>query len=214
MRAPAAVTWCGSRCLIGFSPASRSYSTMLRLPAQISDGDEFPISVHWSEAVSVSASLYDAEGSIADGFDWERIEGVPEGRLVCADPRVAVERAWRDQIAVGVDAAAQRPPVAAWAVQALRTMVDSANLGFRLRRTAGSVIGEPLQVVIGVREMRRLAIIPAGSLETNVEFPLAAQAAGFRWNLSIGCTETVEWSASIYRGYDLVFLPAFSIAAA
>jgi hypothetical protein len=214
IRPPAVLTWCGSRCLIGFSPASSSYSTMLRLPAQVSEGDEFPISVQWGEALSVSASLYDAEGVSADGFEWETIEGAPQSKCVCADPAVAVERAWRDSIAIGVAAAAQRPPIISWAVEALRTMIGGANLGFRIRRTEGSVMAEPLQVSIGVRGMRRLAIIPAGALETSVEFPLAAESAGFRWNLSIGCPEAVEWSASIYRGYDAVFLPAFSAAPA
>jgi hypothetical protein len=60
--------------------------------------------------------------------------------------------------------------------------------------------------------MRRLGIIPANLAETAIEFSLSPEEPGYRWPLLFHSQSDIEWSASIYRGFDSNFLPAFTLA--
>jgi hypothetical protein len=184
---------------------------MLRLPGQVSENDQFPVTVRSDEELSVSATFHASDEANTEAFELRCYEGTAFPSFVCANPAAVEDRLWRDPIAAGACGAPERQMKALWAVETQRRLPGSANFGLRFQRAGSELSQEPLQIRVGVGGMRRLAIIPANISETAVEFPLDAEEPGHRWPLVFHSAGAIEWSASVSRGFESSFLPAFSL---
>ena len=206
------MTWCGSQSWLGFGETASRFSTALRLPRNLSVGDCFPLTITWVEPISISARIQAADEEQALAFDLEMTLDEPAPEFVCADPSVMEPRIFRDPIASGACGMPSRSTTPICAVEPLRVLADSANLGVQLQRVGGKAGDYPVQIITIVGDMRRLAIIPEKAPSASVEFPLDASNLDAKWPLVLRSDGPVEWSASIYRGFDIDFRPAFTIA--
>ncbi len=140
----------------------------------------------------------------------EVIDGEAVVETVCADPATDGDRKFEDSLMLGQAPvpSRRREPVAS--IASLRALPEGALLYLFFHRPENATEGD-LMIRASVGSMRRLCIIAAGSASNGVSFWLQPDSAKEVWPLVFYSDQPFSWSGAAQRGYDTVFLPAFSL---
>jgi hypothetical protein len=207
---PATFDWCGSRRQLAFGPSLSSFVTNLRLPQNLSEGDIYVLSVNAAARLYISVDLHgDAEA--VESIAIEELDDVPNTPTVCADPTTPGDRKFEDRLATDNLVKPARAPAPWGRIELLRPCAQGAVLILVFRRPAGSETASTLLIWASLGEIRKVGVIEPGKLEANVYFRLQPAEAGESWPLTLTSHHPFIWSASADRGFDTVFLPAYSL---
>jgi hypothetical protein len=202
--------WCGSKRQLTFGPTMSGFVTNLRLPQNLSEGDVYVLSVSAPAMLIISVSLNGDEEAV-ESVAIEELDDGPSTQTVCADPTSAGDRTFEDMLASGslVNPALRAAPLGR--IESLRPFPDGGVLILTFRRAPGSATASPFLIHASVGELRGLGFMAAGQLEVSVYFRLQPAAAGETWPLTLGSAHAFIWSGAVYRNFDTIFLPAFSL---
>jgi hypothetical protein len=202
--------WCGSRRQISLLPNLSSYVTNLKLPVSLSAEDAFVLSVTSKARIMLSIDLW-GNGQTTTDIAMEELEGETSVPTVCANPATVRDRKFEDSLVMGEAAvpARRRNPVGR--IESLRALPEGAVLHLFFHRPADAQPASDLLIRASVGAMRRLCIVAAGKTGNSVTFLLQPEAAGESWPLIFHSEQPFTWSGGAQRGFDSVFLPAFSL---
>lgn len=201
--------WCGSRRQIHLLPQLSSYMTNLRLPLNLSDEDVFVLNISSGAPLILSVDVW-CEGEKSDDIVLEEINGETSVETVCANPETDRDRKFEDSLVLGQAPVPSRRSTPVGSIASLRALPEGAQLYLSFHRPAGASVGD-LLITASVGSMRRLCIIAAGKATNGVTFWLQPDAAQESWPLVLYSDQPFAWSGAAQRGYDAVFLPAFSL---
>jgi hypothetical protein len=201
--------WCGSRQQIHLLPQLSSYMTNLRLPVSLSGNDVFVLSVTSPAPLILSIDMWSG-GEPTEDITLETIDGETSVETVCANPATDGDRKFEDILILGqapVPAKREKP---VGRIASLRALPEGALLYLFFHRPADTP-PEDLLITAAVGPMRRLCVIAANKETNGVTFWLQPEAAEESWPLILYCNRAFAWAGTAQRGYDAVFLPAFSL---
>jgi hypothetical protein len=209
MGAMGVFNWCGSRRQIHLLPQLSSYMTNLRLPLNLSEEDVFVLNVTSSAPLILSIEIW-AEGEKTEDIALEEINGDTSIETVCANPATDRDRKFEDSLVLGQSPVPSRRATPVASIASLRALPEGAQLYLSFHRPTDAPTRD-LLITASVGPMRRLCIIAAGRATNGVTFWLQPDAAQESWPLVLYGDQPFAWSGAAQRGYDAVFLPAFSL---
>jgi len=207
--AVALVNWCGSRRQIHLLGQLSSYMTNLSLPMNLSGDDVFVLSVESPAPIIFSIDIW-YEGKTTEDIAMEQIDGETSIETVCANPATDGDRKFEDSLMLGRAPVAPRRSTPVGSIESLRALPEGAMLYLSFHRPENAPARD-LMVTAVVGPMRRLCIIAAGRETNGITFWLQPEAAAENWPLILYGDQPFAWSGAAQRGYDAVFLPAFSL---
>jgi hypothetical protein len=202
--------WCGSKRQLAFGPSMSGFVTNLRLPQNLSEGDVYVLSVSAPAMLIISVSLNGDEEAV-ESVAIEELDDGPSTQTVCADPTTAGDRTFEDTLATGSLITPALRAVPLGRIESLRAFPDGGVLILTFVRAAGSGTGFGFLIHASVGELQGLGFMAPGQLEVSVYFRLQPAEAGETWALTLGSDRAFTWSGAVHRGFDTVFLPAFSL---
>lgn len=206
----ATLEWCGSKRQLIFDSSLSGFVTNLRLPRNLSQGDVYVLSVSAPAILYISVDLHgDAEAVESIGI--EAVDGESQTQTVCADPLTQGDRKFEDALVAGDVVKPAKPSAPLGRIESLRPLPEGAVLILVFRRPDAAETVRDALITVSVGEMRRLCIIAAGRSEVSASFWLQPREAGEIWPLTLTCDRPFTWSGAAQRGFDQVFLPAFSL---
>lgn len=202
--------WCGSKRRLAFGLSMSGFVTNLRLPRNLSEGDVYVLSVSAPAMLIISVSLNGDEEAV-ESVAIEELDDGPSTPTVCADPTTDGERTFEDPLATAslVTPALRAAPLGR--IESLRPFPDGGVLILTFQRTPGSGFASGFLIHASVGELRGLGFMAPGQLEVSVYFRLQPAEAGETWALTLGSDRAFTWSGTVYRNFDTIFLPAFSL---
>jgi hypothetical protein len=150
------------------------------------------------------------EGQPTGDLAMEEIDGETQVKTVCANPATDRDRKFEEPLVLGHAPVAARRQTPVGRIESLRDLPDGALLHMSFHRLPDDQSATDLLVTAQIGPMRRLCIIAAGRSANEVTFWLQPEAAGESWPLNLYSDKAFAWSGAAQRGYDSVFLPAFS----
>ena len=204
--------WCGSKRQLAFGPSMSGFATNLRLPQNLSEGDVYVLSVSAPAMLIISVSLNGDEEAI-ESVAIEEVDDGPLTQTVCADPTTAGDRTFEDTLATASLHTPALRPVPVGRIESLRPFPEGGVLILTFQRPRGSAPASGFLIHASVGELRGLAFMAPGQLEASVYFRLQPAEAGETWALTLGSDRAFTWSGAVYRNFDRIFLPAFSLVA-
>jgi hypothetical protein len=201
--------WCGSQRQIHLLAQLSSYMTNLRLPVNLSAEDTFVLSVTSTAPLILAVDLW-KEGQVTDDIALEEISGETAVKTVCANPATDRDRKFEDSLVLGQAPVASRRRTPVGCIEALRPLPEGATLYLVFHRGEKALPGDILITAV-VGSLRQLCLIAAGKDKNGVHFWLQPKAEAESWPLILYGEQPFTWSAAAQRGYDEVFLPAFSL---
>jgi hypothetical protein len=208
--AKATFDWCGSRRQLAFGPSMSGYVTNLRLPQNLSEGDIYVLSVSAAAMLTISVSLNGDEKAV-ESVAIEELDDGPSVQTVCADPATAGDRPFEDTLAAGslVTPTLRATPLGR--IESLRRFPQGGVLILTFRRPPGSATASGFLIHAAVGQLQGLGFMASGQLEVSVYFRLQPAEAGETWALTLQSDRAFVWSGAVYRNFDTIFLPAFSL---
>jgi hypothetical protein len=207
--AAASFSWCGSRRQISLLPQLSSYVTNLRLPVNIAADDVFVLTLTAPFTVILTINVW-KEGEPTEDLVVEDVDGETSVQTVCANPATDRDRKFDEPLVLGQAPVAARRQTPVGRIDSLRDLPEGALLYLNFHRLPNDTSAEDLLVTASLGPMRRLCVIAAGRPTNGITFWLQPDAAGESWPLSLSSPRPFAWSGALQRGYDAVFLPAFS----
>jgi hypothetical protein len=204
-----AFDWCGSRRQLAFGPSLSGFATNLRLPQNLSEGDVYVLSISAAATLLISVDLYGDEEAV-ENIEIEELNDVPNTKTVCADPSVPGDRKFEDHLAANDLVKPVRPFAPLGRIESLRPLAEGAALTLEFRRPLGAETISNIVIWALVGEVRKVCAIPPGQLEAKLYFRLLSPEGGEIWPLTLAADHQFLWSGAADRGFDRVFLPAFS----
>lgn len=201
--------WCGSRRQVHLRPQLSSYMTNLTLPRNLDAGDVFVLTVAAPFTLILSLTFW-KNGEATEDISVEEVDGETDVQTACADPRTDGDRKFEEPLMLGQAQVAARRNTPVGRIEALRELPEGAVLYLNFQRLPDDKSGDIL-CTASIGQMRRLCVIAAGRPGNTVTFWLQPEAAGESWPIKFYSTQPVAWSGAAQRGYDSVFLPAFSL---
>jgi hypothetical protein len=205
----AILNWCGSRKQIHFLPQLSSYMTNLRLPVNLSPEDVFVLNISSPGPLTLTLNIF-SKGENTDDIAMEVIDGEALIETVCANPATDGDRKFEDALVLGQAQVTSRRTTPVGTISSLRAVPDGAMLYLNFHRPADQTATD-LLITASVGGMRRLCIIAAGKTTNGLAFWLKTDVAREEWPLVLYGERAFSWSGAAQRGYDGVFLPAFSL---
>ena len=187
--------WCGSKRQLAFGPALSGYITSLRLPQNLTEGDVYVLSVSAAAMLVISVNL-NGDQEAVESVAIEELDDGPRMPTVCADPTTAGDRSFEDPLSTG---------------SLVTPVLRAVPLILTFRRPPGSGAAQGFLVHATVGELRGLGFMAPGQSEVSVYFRLQPEKAGETWALTLGSDRAFTWSGTVYRNFDTIFLPAFSL---
>jgi hypothetical protein len=200
--------WCGSRRQIHLRPHVSSYMTNLTLPRNLVADDVFVLTVAAPLTLILSLSFWKS-GAATEDITVEEVDGETEVRTACANPATDRDRKFEEPLMLGDAKVAARRQTPVGRIESLRQLPDGAVLYLHFHRLPEDTSGD-IMLTASIGPMRRLCVIAAGQPGNSVTFWLQPEAEGESWPLNFYSTQPFTWSGAAQRGYDSVFLPAFS----
>jgi hypothetical protein len=207
--AAASFSWCGSRRQITLLPQLSSYVTNLRLPINIAAEDVFVLTVTARFTVILTIDVW-KEGESTEDLVMEEIDGETSIQTVCANPATDRERKFDEPLVLGQAPVAARRQTPVGRIESLRDLPEGALLYLNFHRLPNDTSADDLLVTASLGAMHGLCVIAAGKSTNGITFRLQPETAGESWPLSLYSGQPFAWSGAAQRGYDPVFLPAFS----
>jgi hypothetical protein len=202
--------WCGSKRQLAFGPSMSGYATNLRLPQNLSEGDVYVLSVSAPAMLIISVSLNGDEEAV-ESVVIEELDDGPNTQTICADPTTDGERTFEDTLATGSLVTPALRAARLGRIESLRPFPDGGVLILTFQRPPGPVTASRFLIHASVGELRGLGFMAPGQSEVSVYFRLQPAAAGETWVLTLGSDHAFTWSGAVYRNFDRIFLPAFSL---
>jgi hypothetical protein len=202
--------WCGSKRQLAFGPALSGYITSLRLPQNLTEGDVYVLSVSAAAMLVISVNL-NGDQEAVESVAIEELDDGPRMPTVCADPTTAGDRSFEDPLSTGSLVTPVLRAVPLGRIESLRPFPDGGVLILTFRRPPGSGAAQGFLVHATVGELRGLGFMAPGQSEVSVYFRLQPEKAGETWALTLGSDRAFTWSGTVYRNFDTIFLPAFSL---
>jgi hypothetical protein len=209
--APVIFEWCGSKRRLVFGPAMQGFVTNLRLPQNLTEGDVYVLSVSANATLLISVGVNGEEAAV-ESIALEEVDDGPPVPTVCADPTTLGDRSFEDQLATGNLVAPTPRPIVLGKIESLRPFEEGGILIFTFERPRKAVQDSNFMIHVTVGEFRKPCIMAPWQAATSVSFRLHPAAAGETWPLTLTANHAFHWSATIYRNFDTVFLPVFSLA--
>ena len=200
--------WCGSRRQIHLQPNLSSYMTNLTLPRNLDANDVFVLTVAAPLTLILSLTFWEG-GAVTEDIAVEEVDGETEVRTACVDPATDRDRKFEEPLVLGKFKIAARRQTPVGRIESLRELPEGAVVYLHFHRLPDDKSGD-IMVTASIGPMRRLCVIAAGQPGNSVTFWLEPEAAGESWPLNFYSTQPFTWSGAAQRGYDSVFLPAFS----
>jgi hypothetical protein len=207
--AAASFSWCGSRRQINLLPQLSSYVTNLRLPVNIDVEDVYVLTVTARFTVILSIDVW-KEGESTDDFVMEEVDGETSVQTICANPATDRDRKFDEPLMLGQSSVAARRQTPVGRIESLRDLPEGALLHLDFHRLPADSCQDDLLVTASLGPMHCLCVIARGRPTNGITFLLQPEAAGESWPLSLYSAKPFAWSGAAQRGYDAVFLPAFS----
>jgi hypothetical protein len=202
--------WCGSRRQLAFGPSMSGFVTNLRLPRNLSEGDVYVLSVSAPAMLIISVSL-NGDNEAVESVAIEELDDGPSTQTICADPTTAGDRTFEDTLASRspITPALRATPLGR--IESLRPFPNGGVLILTFERPPGSGTATGFLIHASVGELRGMGFMAPGQLEMSVYFRLQPAEAGETWALTLGSDHAFIWSGAVYRNFDTIFLPAFSL---
>jgi hypothetical protein len=207
--AAASFSWCGSRRQITLLPQLSSYVTNLRLPVNMSADDVFVLTVTARFTVILSVDVW-KEGEPTEDLVMEEIDGETSVQTICANPATDRERKFDEPLVLGQAPVVARRQTPVGHIESLRGLPEGALLQLFFHRLPNDTCADDLLVTASLGPMHGLCVIAAGRATNGIMFRLQPETAGESWPLSLYSARPFAWTGAAQRGYDAVFLPAFS----
>ena len=201
-------TWCGSRRQIHLRPSLSNYMTNLTLPRNLEADDVFVLTVAAPITLILSLTFWKG-ASTTEEIAVEEVDGETEIQTACANPATDRDRKFEEPLVLGNVKVAARRRTPVGRIESLRELPDGAVLHLHFHRLPEDNSGD-IMLTTSIGAMRRLCVIAAGQPGNSISFWLQPEAAGESWPLNFYSTQPFTWSGAAQRGYDSVFLPAFS----
>jgi hypothetical protein len=201
-------TWCGSRRQIQLRSSLSNYMTNLTLPRNIGADDVFVLTVAAPVTLILSLTFWKNCAATED-IAVEEVDGETEIETSCANPTTDRDRKFEEPLVLGNVKVAARRRTPVGRIESLRELPDGAVLHLHFHRLPDDTSGD-IMLTASIGAMRRLCVIAAGQPGNSVSFWLQPEAAGESWPMNFYSTQPFTWSGAAQRGYDSVFLPAFS----
>ncbi len=205
----ASFNWCGSRRQIHLLPPMSSYMTNLSLPKNLAAGDAYVLKVSAPVALILTIDLW-KNGERTEELEMEQIDGDSDVQTVCANPETDRDRKFEEPLMVGQAKVAARRQTPVGRIESLRELPEGAVLYLSFQRLPDDTSAGDLMLTARIGSMRRLCVIAAGQPKNGLTFWLQPEMAGEKWDLNFWGNQPFTWSGATQRGYDSVFLPAFS----
>jgi hypothetical protein len=207
--AAASFSWCGSRRQVHLLPQLSGYVTNLRLPLNMGAEDVFVLTVTAPFTLILTVDIW-KEGQPTEDLAMEEINGETSVQTVCANPTTDRDRKFDEPLMLGQSPVAARRQTPVGRIDSLRDLPEGALLYLNFHRLPNDPSAEDLLVTAILGPMRRLCVIAAGKATNGITFWLQPDNAGESWPLRLSSAKPFAWSGAAQRGYDAVFLPAFS----
>lgn len=205
----ASLKWCGSQRQIHLLPHLSSYMANLSLPLNLSAEDVFVLTVTAPFTLILALDLW-KEGAATEDLAVEEIDGETSLETVCANPATDRDRKFEEPLVLGGAKVQGRRRTQVGCIESLRELPAGAVLYLSFQRLPDDSLANDFMVTASIGPMRRLCVIGAGRPTNSLTFWLQPEAAGESWPLQFYSTQPFTWSGAAQRGYDEVFLPAFS----
>jgi len=202
--------WCGSKRALAFGPSGSGFITNLRLPQNLSEGDVYVLSVSAPAVLIISVGLYGDEEAI-ESVAIEELDDGPAVQTVCADPTTPGDRSFEDQLAMGNLITPAQRPAPLGRIESLRPFIEGGILALTFGRPAKAAADSNFMIHVTVGEFQRPCIMAPWQSQTSISLRLHPAAAGETWPLTLTAKVAFTWSATVYRNFDTIFLPAFSL---
>jgi hypothetical protein len=202
-------SWCGSRRQIHLMPHLSSYVTNLRLARKLSADDVFVLTISAPLTLILSIDIWKA-GEPTEDIIMEEVDGEAPVQTVCANPETDRDRKFDEQLVLGEAKVAAHRQTPVGSINSLRELPEGAMLYVSFQRLPDDAKNEDLLVKVAIGEMRRLCIIAAGRNTNGATFWLQPETAGKSWPLTFWANRPFSWTGMAQRGFDSVFLPAFT----
>lgn len=205
----ASFNWCGSRRRIHLQPPMGSYMTNLSLPKTLSAGDVYVLKIAAPAPLILTIDLW-KDGEKTEDIVMEQMDGDTDVQTVCANPETDRDRKFEEPLMIGQAKVAARRRTPVGRIESLRELPEGAVLYLSFHRLPEDQSAGDLMLTAVIGNMRRLCVIAAGKPTNGLIFWLQPEAAGEKWELNLFGNQPFSWSGGTQRGYDAVFLPAFS----
>lgn len=205
----ATFNWCGSRRQIYLQPPMSAYMTNLSLPKQLSAGDVFVLKISSKIPLILTIDLW-KNGERTEEIEMEQVDGDTDVQTSCAKPETDRDRKFEEPLVVGNAMVPARRQTPVGRIESLRELPEGAVLYLSFQRLPDDKSTSDLMLTAVIGSMRRLCIIAAGKPKNGLVFWLQPGMAGEKWEMNLYGNQPFTWSGATQRGYDSVFLPAFS----
>jgi hypothetical protein len=175
----------------------------------LSEDDVFVLNISSPAPLILSVEIW-CEGQKTEDIAVEEIDGETSVETVCANPATDRDRKFEDSLVLGQSPVSSRRQTPVGSIESLRAVPEGALLYLSFHRPTDAPVGD-LMITASVGSMRRLCVIAAGRATNGVTFWLQPDAAEESWPLVLYSNQPFAWSGAAQRGYDAVFLPAFSL---
>jgi hypothetical protein len=202
--------WCGSKRQLAFGPSMSSFVTNLRLPQNLTEGDVYVLSVSAPAVLIISVALNGEEEAV-ESVAIEEVDDGPTVPIVCADPSTPGDRGFEDALATGRVVKPARRPAPLGKIESLRPFPDGAVLMLTFQRPPGAATAPGFLINASVGEVWRVGFMSPGRLQVSVCFRLQPVEAGETWPVTLTSDHEFQWSGTVNRNFDTIFLPAFSL---
>jgi hypothetical protein len=190
--------WCGSKRQMAFGSGMSGYITNLRLPQNLTEGDVYVLSVTSPAMLIISVSM-NGDAEAVESVAIEEVDDGPSMPTVCADPTTAGDRPFEDMLANGSLVKPALRAASMGTIESIRPFPEGGVLILNFRRPPDSEKASAFLIHATAGELQSIGFMAPGQLEVNVYFRLPAAEPGGKWPLTV------------HRGFDVIFLPAFSL---